>query len=273
MIRVALRSVRAHAGQFLLTALAVVLGVTFLSGTLALRGVLSDTFSALMSSTMTADLYVTGQPISGAQSGGGSGVLTEKIDGAAAEQIARVDGVRAAHAASSLSGTLVGADGTPVTSTGAPTLIVPAFPDFPGWRLVAGRDPSGTGEIALESDALRRSGLAVGDRTHLVVDGTPSEVTVVGELTYGTSMAGATIVAADPDWVMGVAAPDGKVAQIEITLADGRSRTYSPTRTACRPAPSASTSRTPTSSPSSATSRPSCWSSSSWRCSSARSSL
>ena len=221
MIRVALRSVRAHAGQFLLTALAVVLGVTFLSGTLALRGVLSDTFSALMSSTMTADLYVTGQPISGAQSGGGSGVLTEKIDGAAAEQIARVDGVRAAHAASSLSGTLVGADGTPVTSTGAPTLIVPAFPDFPGWRLVAGRDPSGTGEIALESDALRRSGLAVGDRTHLVVDGTPSEVTVVGELTYGTSMAGATIVAADPDWVMGVAAPDGKVAQIENTRADG----------------------------------------------------
>ena len=49
MIRVALRSVRTHAGQFLMTALAVVLGVTFLSGTLALRGVLSDTFKALTS--------------------------------------------------------------------------------------------------------------------------------------------------------------------------------------------------------------------------------
>ena len=220
MIRVALRSVRAHAGQFLLTALAVVLGVTFLSGTLALRGVLSDTFSALMSSTMTADLYVTGQPISGAQSGG-SGVLTEKIDGSAAERIAQVDGVRVAHAASTLSGTLVGADGTPVTSTGAPTLVVPAFPDSPGRRLVAGRNPSGTDEIGLESDALRRSGLAVGDRTHLVVGGTPSEVTVVGEFTYGSSMAGATIVAADPAWVMGVAAPDGRVSEIEITLADG----------------------------------------------------
>ena len=220
MIRVALRSVRAHAGQFLLTALAVVLGVTFLSGTLALRGVLSDTFSTLMSSTMTADLYVTGQPISGAQSGG-SGVLTEKIDGSAAERIAQVDGVRVAHAASTLSGTLVGADGTPVTSTGAPTLVVPAFPDSPGRRLVAGRNPSGTDEIGLESDALRRSGLAVGDRTHLVVGGTPSEVTVVGEFTYGSSMAGATIVAADPAWVMGVAAPDGRVSEIEITLADG----------------------------------------------------
>ena len=42
MTRVALRSVRTHIGQFLLTVLAVVLGVTFLSGTLALRGVLSD---------------------------------------------------------------------------------------------------------------------------------------------------------------------------------------------------------------------------------------
>ena len=220
MIRVALRSVRAHAGQFLLTALAVVLGVTFLSGTLALRGVLSDTFSALMSSTITADLYVTGQPIRSAQSSGG-GVLTEKIDGALAERIAGIDGVRTAHAASSLNGTLVGADGSPVTSTGAPTIIVPAFPDEPGRRMVAGRAPSGTDEITLESDALKRSGLAVGDRTHLVVNGAPSEVTVVGEFTFGTSMAGATLVAGDPDWIMGLAAPDGKVSQIEINLGDG----------------------------------------------------
>ena len=221
MIRVALRSVRAHAGQFLLTALAVVLGVTFLSGTLALRGVLSDTFSALMSSTITADLYVTGQPIRSAQSSGGGGVLTEKIDGALAERIAGIDGVRTAHAASSLNGTLVGADGSPVTSTGAPTIIVPAFPDEPGRRMVAGRAPSGTDEITLESDALKRSGLAVGDRTHLVVNGAPSEVTVVGEFTFGTSMAGATLVAGDPDWIMGLAAPDGNVSQIEINLGDG----------------------------------------------------
>lgn len=221
MIRVALRSVRAHAGQFLLTALAVVLGVTFLSGTLALRGVLSDTFSALMSSTITADLYVTGQPIRSAQSSGGGGVLTEKIDGALAERIAGIDGVRTAHAASSLNGTLVGADGSPVTSTGAPTIIIPAFPDEPGRRMVAGRAPSGTDEITLESDALKRSGLAVGDRTHLVVNGAPSEVTVVGEFTFGTSMAGATLVAGDPDWIMGLAAPDGKVSQIEINLGDG----------------------------------------------------
>ena len=164
---------------------------------------------------------MTGQPIRSAQSSGGGGVLTEKIDGALAERIAGIDGVRTAHAASSLNGTLVGADGSPVTSTGAPTIIVPAFPDEPGRRMVAGRAPSGTDEITLESDALKRSGLAVGDRTHLVVNGAPSEVTVVGEFTFGTSMAGATLVAGDPDWIMGLAAPDGKVSQIEINLGDG----------------------------------------------------
>ena len=61
MGRVAWRSVRAHAKQFVLTTLAVVLGVAFLSGTLALRAVLSDTFSALTSSTITSDLYVSGE--------------------------------------------------------------------------------------------------------------------------------------------------------------------------------------------------------------------
>ena len=109
MTRVALRSVRTHIGQFLLTVLAVVLGVTFLSGTLALRGVLSDTFSALTSSTMTADLYVTGQPIRGQSNNDGS-IMTERIDASLAETIAGVDGVESAHPYSSAPATLVGAD-------------------------------------------------------------------------------------------------------------------------------------------------------------------
>ena len=91
MIRVALRSVRTHLGQFLLTALAVVLGVAFLSGTLALRGVLSDAFSALTSSTLTADLYIIGE-----RAGSGDSAVrapTNKIDAALAGPVSGVDGV------------------------------------------------------------------------------------------------------------------------------------------------------------------------------------
>lgn len=221
MIRVALRSVRTHAGQFLLTLLAVVLGVSFLSGTLALRGVLSDTFSQLTASTLTDDLYVTGPKIPSSQSGGNVGVMTQKISAAAADQIAAVDGVTTAHPASSLSGVLVGADDTPVTSNGAPTLIFPVYPDDSEIEVVSGRLPSAVGEVVLETGAMQRSGLAVGDTTHLVINGTPSEVTVVGQISFGTPMAGATVVGGDPTWIMGLAAPDGMVAQIEVDLAPG----------------------------------------------------
>lgn len=221
MIRVALRSVRAHVGQFLLTTLAVVLGVSFLSGTLALRGVLSETFSALTASTITDDIYVTGPKASSSRTGGNLAAVTERISGAVADQVAQVEGVAAAHASSTLTGVLVGADDTPVTSNGAPTLIVPTFPDDKGVEVVAGRLPSGPGQVVLETGAMERSGLAVGDSTHLVVNGSPVEVTVVGQVSYGTPMAGATVIAGEAAWVMGLAAPDGMVDQVRVALAPG----------------------------------------------------
>lgn len=223
MRRVAWRSVRTHAGQFLLTALAVVLGVTFLSGTLALRGVLSETFSALTSSTMTADLYVTGPRVDG--SGSGSGITTEPVDAALADQIARLDGVQAAHPVSSVPVTLVGADNTPVASTGAPSMALPIFPDGLGEKMVAGSRPVGQNQIALESDALRRSGLALGQTTHLVVNGVPMEVEVVGEFSFGASMAGATVVGMDSSWLVPAAAPNGQVSSISVYLDQGASAT------------------------------------------------
>lgn len=218
MNRVAWRSIRAHAKQFILTALAVVLGVTFLSGTLALRGVLSETFSALTSSTATADLYVTGQKVSSDANSAGGGALTRPIDASLEETAAGIDGVRGAHASASLTGILVGSDGAPVTSTGAPTLLIPFQSDIDGDKLVAGSAPEGGDQIILESSALKRSGLSIGDTTTLVVQGSPQEVRVVGELSFGASMAGATVVGMDPDWLMPLAAPDGKVSSIEVVI-------------------------------------------------------
>ncbi|RJF41924.1 ABC transporter permease [Actinomyces sp. 2119] len=223
MVRVAWRSVRAHARQFVLTALAVVLGVAFLSGTLALRGVLSDTFSALTSSTMTRDLYVSGEPVEGTE--GTASFVTQPLDSSLAQVVGEVDGVDVANPATSLIGVLVAADDTPVTSSGAPTLLLPIFDQEPGLTWVQGRAPSGEGEIVLESAALERSSLAVGDTTHVVVQGEPREVTVVGEFTYGTSMAGATLVGMDDDWLLPLAAPDGQVSQIAVTVEDGASVT------------------------------------------------
>ena len=227
MKRVAWRSVRAHAKQFFLTTFAVVLGVAFLSGTLALRASMSETFSKLTSSTITSDLYVQGPKIATDDGKGGgsssSSLQTQPIDGSLAEQIKRVDGVEAANPGAQMTGVLVGSNDTPVSSMGAPTLFLPLYDEEPGLTWAQGHRPQGEGEIALESGALKNSGLKVGDKTHIVIQGQPTEVTVVGEFHFESSMASATVVGMDPDWLLPMAAPDGRVSGISIDLADGAS--------------------------------------------------
>lgn len=221
MRRVAWRSIRAHLGQFLLTTLAVVLGVTFLSGTLALRSVLSQTFAELTASTFKAELYATGQKVSESRAQGQGGPAPRaRVPVSLADELSKVKGVRAAHASSVLPMTLVGADGAPVTSTGAPTLGVPVYSDGLAETLVSGSWPQGGAQIVLESDAMRRSGLSVGQSTHVVVNGTPVEVEVVGEIGYGATLAGATIVGMEGQHLLGLVAPDGMVNSIELFLED-----------------------------------------------------
>ncbi|WP_455189639.1 ABC transporter permease [Actinomyces naeslundii] len=224
MNRVAWRSVRAHAKQFFLTTFAVVLGVAFLSGTLALRASMSETFSKLTSSTITSDLYVQGPKIASDDNNDSSdSTQTQPIDGSLADQIKQIDGVEAAKPGAQTTGVLVGANDTPVSNMGAPTLFLPLYDKEPGLTWAQGRMPQGGGEIALESGALKNSGLKIGDKTHIVIQGQPTEVTVVGEFHFESSMASATVVGMDPDWLMPIAAPDGKVSSITIDLAKGAS--------------------------------------------------
>ena len=224
MRRVAWRSVRAHAKQFFLTTFAVMLGVAFLSGTLALRASMSETFSKLTSSTITSDLYVQGPKIASDDNNDSSdSTQTQPIDSSLADQIKQIDGVEAAKPGAQTTGVLVGANDTPVSNMGAPTLFLPLYDKEPGLTWAQGRMPQGGGEIALESGALKNSGLKVGDKTHIVIQGQPTEVTVVGEFHFESSMASATVVGMDPDWLMPIAAPDGKVSSITIDLAKGAS--------------------------------------------------
>ena len=200
------------------------LGVAFLSGTLALRASMSETFSKLTSSTITSDLYVEGAKIaSDGNNGSSDSTQTQPIDSSLADQIKQVDGVEAANPGTQVTGVLVGANDTPVSNMGAPTLFLPLYDKEPGRTWAQGHMPKGGGEIALESGALKNSGLKIGDKTHIVIQGQPTEVTVVGEFHFESSMASATVVGMDPDWLMPLAAPDGRVSTISIDLAKGAS--------------------------------------------------
>ena len=215
MGRIGIRAVTSHAARFVMSVLAVALGVAFVTGTFALRQMLSSTFDEIVGAAAQADAYVrtpTGNPTDLTSTGtADGGVPLSSLDA-----IRAVDGVRLAFPDISGPVTLVGADGTAVRSTQAPSFATPYWSDDPGYAHVEGRGPRDSSEVMLEKHTLESSGLRIGDRTHLVVLGTATEVTVVGEADFAAPMAGATIVMLDEATMRAAFAPAGTVASVSV---------------------------------------------------------
>jgi putative ABC transport system permease protein len=216
--RVAIRGIRSHLGRFALSVLAVLLGVAFVAGTFALRSMMSSTFTDIVESGLVGDAYVRGSETVAATSPGGTRVVEalNPVPLALAERVEGVDGVDAAIPDVTGPVVLVGADGTAVASAGPPSFAVGYDPDDPTLRVVEGRAPNRSGEIALESSTLEVSGLAVGDATTLVLPTGITPVEVVGEVGFGAPVAGATVVLLDLATAAAAYAPDGTVATIAV---------------------------------------------------------
>src|SRR5690606_25096378 len=182
MIRVALRGVRAHVVRFVLSVLAVTLGVAFVVGTFAFRGMLSSTFEDIIATTLTADVYVRGsQEVAGDATGpgggggGGTGFTGDRtlVPADLTADVEQVDGV--ARAVADVSGpvVLVAADGTAVVTTGPPSTAFSVDPEDPSLTLLDGAWPQ-PGEIVLEQSAAETADLTTGDPTTVVLGGEPT---------------------------------------------------------------------------------------------------
>ncbi|MEV8179381.1 FtsX-like permease family protein [Cellulosimicrobium funkei] len=225
MIRVALRGVRAHVVRFVLSVLAVTLGVAFVVGTFAFRGMLSSTFDDIIATTLTADVYVRGaQEVESDASGpggggaaGGGGFAGDRtlVPADLATEVEGVDGVERAVADVSGPVVLVAADGTAVVTTGPPSTAFSVDPEDPSLTLLDGAWP-GPGEIVLEQSAAETADLATGDETTVVLGGEPRRVTVSGVFGIEAAAAGAVLVGIDGDTAREVYAPDGLVPQIAV---------------------------------------------------------
>src|SRR5665648_577622 len=226
MTRVALRGIRSHPGRFLLSILAVLLGVAFVAGTFSLRAMMSATFDDIVESGTNADTYLRGSTIEatgGDAMTGFAGAARFPIE--IVDAIAEADGVAGVVPDVSGSIVLVGTDGTAVMSSGPPSFGMGLAPDETAIWMADGREPTGPGEIALESAALERSGLAVGDTTTVVLAGEIREVEVVGEVGFAAPMAGAIMVGLDMETAMAAYAPDGTVDLVGVYAEDGVSQT------------------------------------------------
>ncbi|OKL53504.1 hypothetical protein BSZ39_09130 [Bowdeniella nasicola] len=209
------RDIRAHANRFLLTALAVILGVAFLAGTLGLRDVLRSTLSSLIDGIITDGLIVSGPLIAETD----IGQMHAPIDPALATTIEGLAGVQSVRA--DYSGQLVVLDkeGVPANLAQAPAVGLP-YSELES-SLIKGRKPHAADEVVLEESTAYRAKLDVGDRVTVIVGSAPKPMVVSGITRYKTTMAGASVAMLQKDEGIKVFGHDGKAETLTVTLADG----------------------------------------------------
>lgn len=219
MWRITLREIRTHFGRFLLTLIAVMLGVAFLSGTLALRGIMVQTIAGVSTSTLNGDLYAVGEPRTEDSQPLSFQLNRKRISTALAGIIKEVDGVSDVQEEISGSAILLDAQGEAVSIAGSPATVRAVYPFPPGPEIVAGRLPSGPSEIMLDSGAMVRGHFHVGDTARMLINGSPNTYTIVGESSYGAPLATTTLVFMDPNVLRPLFAADGTVPSIAVSVA------------------------------------------------------
>ncbi|GAA3612728.1 ABC transporter permease [Kineosporia mesophila] len=223
MFKITVKGIFTHRLRFALTALAVCLGVTLVAGTLVLSGSITRTFDAIVEQTAAGtDVQVRGAQLETTAVDGSK--QREPLPLSLEKKIEAVDGV--ARVAPDMSGTaiLVNKDGTATRNGGAPNLGFGYDPDDPTIRITSGRAPEKKGEVLVDESTLELAGLAVGDTTKALIQNDPQNVTITGVFTFGSSLAGATLVLLDEQTAEATWAPDGEVPSFTIGADDGVSQ-------------------------------------------------
>src|SRR4051794_8867275 len=212
MLRVTLKGVCGHLVRFLLTALAVTLGVAFVAGSYVLGDSMSNTLDDLLtSSTKGVDVVVRGTGVNGNK----NDIARKPVTLTLADDLAKVQGVGSAWPDIQGTAMLVGKDGLVVRNGGAPTFGFAYRAGSQAFRLVDGTAPTGPGEVVVEKSTLDKSGLKVGDTTRAVVGDQARDVRITGEAEFG-SLFGATALLVDDATARAAFAADGNVPSVSI---------------------------------------------------------
>ncbi len=183
MLRATLKSLAARRLRLLLTATAIVLGVTFVTGTL----VLTDTSTRLFDdqfaqATAGVDLVVRDDAAFGAAMG--VEVDRDPVPTEVLERITALPGVAGAQGIARGSALLV-IDGEPVIPSGA-TLGQSWTPDpYTPFTLRRGRQPRTATEIVIDQATATAQGMAVGDTVEVALDAGTRPFELVGTVGFG----------------------------------------------------------------------------------------
>lgn len=226
MRKVTLRGLLAHKLRLALTALAIVLGVTFITGTLVLTDTLSSTYNSLFTSIYNkVDFQVRGT----AQVGTGASATRNPLPDALLSKVSSVPGVAGAYGQIQGYAQFVAPDGKPISSAGSPTLAVEFDPDpaISSLHLIAGNPPTTSDDVVMDAGTAHTYGFSVGQRVKVLTAGAPQAYTITGIAQFGTAdnLAGSTLAAFTLATAQQVTGETGRLDAINVVTRPGADKT------------------------------------------------
>src|SRR5580698_5883239 len=225
MRNVTLKGLLAHKLRLALTALAIVLGVTFISGTFVLTDTLHNTFSVLFGSVyQKIDFQVRGV----AQLGSGANATRNELPESLLATVRRVPGVEAAEGGVEGYAQFVDHDGQPIQTGGAGTLGISYDPDqqISALHIIAGGPPVTSGDVVMDAGTAQKYDFTVGQRVRVLSAGPVRTFTISGIAEFGSvsNLAGATLAAFTLPTAQAVVQEVGQLDFIDVVTAPGASK-------------------------------------------------
>ncbi len=229
LLRYTLKSIAGARIRFVLTTLAVVIGVAFTVGVFVTTDGLRSTFDDLSQDIFQGvDLSVRSEVEFGDRDFG-----APLVDTSLEDTVQSIDGVAAAEGGIfEFNVIAIKPDGEPLTSAGPPQMGV-SWPrdtqlsQVSVWPDGISQPPRGPDEFALDADTARENGFVVGERYRVSTPSGTREFTLVGHFRFGTgeeASLGAQIAAWDTDTAREVLHNGGGFDSIDVRLEQGASK-------------------------------------------------
>jgi putative ABC transport system permease protein len=209
MRNVTIKGLLAHKLRLALTSLAIVLGVTFISGSFVLTDTLHSLFDGLVGNVyQKIDFQVRG--VAQFPTSDAANAVRNPLPEPLLETVRRVPGVEGAFGEVSGYAQFVSHQGTPITNGGSPTLGLDFDSDqqISELRLVQGKAPTGPDEVVMDAGTANKYHFAVGQTVQVLsAVAAPRTFTISGIARFGNvnNLAGVTFAA----WAL-------PTAQIEV---------------------------------------------------------
>ncbi|MGW2224637.1 ABC transporter permease [Streptomyces formicae] len=227
VLKTSMRNFFAHKGRMALSAVAVVLSVAFVCGTLVFSDTMSTTFDKLFAAT-SADVTVTPKSAEDAGDAPRSG-KPESMPASVVQEARKAEGVKSAEGAvMSQSVTVVDSENKNMGPTsGGPTIAGNwTHNDLRSMDITSGHSPRGPTEMMIDADTADKHDLKIGDSLRTIAATGDHTAKISGIATFKVTNPGAAIVYFDtPTAQRELLGTTGRFTHVNLTAAAGVSDT------------------------------------------------